>query len=193
MIRINLLKTHDARRHGETWWQLSLTLFALLVLAVFGARLHGVQSRQLATQHDERRRMEATLQTLQPRLREAARLKTEKADLERKIAAIGGLRSAQRQPARLLAAISQSLPEQLWLDAIRDTAEGLEITGKAFDNEGVAVFMENLGATLGAPAAHVFLVESKAGTLHGRPIVAFTMSARLAPLDTAPRGSRSDP
>ena len=189
MIRINLLKTHDVRRHGETRWQLSLTLLALLVLAVIGAWLHRIQSHQLTAQHDAQRRLEAALQTLQPRLQGVARLKVEKAELERKVAAIGGLRSARRQPARLLAAISQSLPEQIWLDAIRDTAEGFEITGKSLDNEGIATFMENLGA----PAARVFLVESKAGTLHGRPIVVFTMSAQWAPPDAAPRGGRSDP
>ena len=189
MIRINLLKTCDARRHGETWWQLSLTLLALLVLALVGAQLHGVQRHQLTTQHGEQQRLEADLQALQPRLKRVARLQAEKAELERKVAVAGGLRSAQRQPARLLAAISQSLPEQTWLDAIRDTVTGLEITGKSLDNEGIAAFMENLGAALGVPSARLFLVESKAATLHGRPIVAFTMSAQLAPLDTGPRGS----
>ena len=179
MIRVNLLATQTAGRHGETWWQLSLTLVALLVLALVGARLHNVQSIQLAAQHAEQRQLEADLQALQPLLKQAARLETEKAELERKASVIGGLRDARRQPARLLAAISQSLPEHLWLDAVRDTDEGLEITGKSFDNEGIAAFMENLGAASGAPFARVVLVESKAGTLHGRPIVAFTVSAHL--------------
>ena len=178
MIRVNLLATQAAGRHGETWWQLSLTLVALLVLALVGARLHSVQSVQLAAQHAEQRQLEADLQALQPLLRQAARLKAEKAELERKASVIGGLRGAQRQPARLLAAISRSLPEHLWLDAVRDTDAGLEITGKSFDNEGIAAFMENLGAASGAPFARVVLVESKAGTLHGRPIVAFTVSAQ---------------
>ena len=181
MIRVNLLATQAAGRHGETWWQLSLTLVALLVLALVGARLHSVQSVQLAAQHAEQRQLEADLQALQPLLRQAARLKAEKAELERKASVIGGLRGAQRQPARLLAAISRSLPEHLWLDAVRDTDAGLEITGKSFDNEGIAAFMENLGAASGAPFARVVLVESKAGTLHGRPIVAFTVSAQSAP------------
>ena len=193
MIRINLLETQTARRHGETWWQLSLTLSALLVLALVGARLHRVQSHQLATHRDEQQRMQAELQTLRPLLQQAARLKAEKAELEDKTSAIGGLRSAQRQPARLLAAISQSLPEHLWLDAIRDTDTGLEITGKSFDNEGVAVFMENLGAALGVPSSRVSLMESKAATLHGKSIVAFTLSAQLALPDTGPRGNRRGP
>ena len=45
----------------------------------------------------------------------------------------------------------QSLPERLWLDAIRDTDAGLEITGKSFDNEGIATFMEHLDTASGAP------------------------------------------
>ena len=181
MIRVNLLPRQAASRHGETWWQLSLTLAALLVLALVGARLHGVQSIQLAAQHAEQRQLEAELQALQPLLKQTARLKAEKAELERKASVIGGLRNVQRQPARLLAAISQSLPEQIWLDAVRDTDAGLEITGKSFDNEGIAAFMENLGTASGAPFSRVVLVESKAGTLHGRPIVAFTVSAQPAP------------
>lgn len=186
MIRINLLDTQAARRHGETWWQLSLTLSALLVLAVAGARVHRVQSHQLTAQRGEQRQIEADLQALQPRLKRVARLKAEKAELERKVAPLSDLRNTRRQPARLLAAISQSLPEQIWLDAIHDTAEGLEITGKSFDNEGIAVFMENLAAALGVPSSRLFLMQSKAGTLHGRAIVAFAMSAQLTPPDTGP-------
>ena len=181
MIRVNLLETQAARRHGETWWQLSLTLLALLVLVAIGARLYSAQSYQLTAQRDEQRRMEADLHVLQPLLEKAARLKAEKAELERKASVIGGLRGAQRQPARLLAAISQSLPEQIWLDAVRDTGGQLEITGRSFDNENIAAFMENLGAVPGVPFSRVALVESKAGTLHGRPIVAFTVSAHLMP------------
>lgn len=181
MIRVNLLETQAARRHGETWWQLSLTLLAVLVLMAVGARLYSVQSYQLTAQRDAQRRTEADLQMLQPLLEKAARLKAEKAELERKASVIGGLRGAQRQPARLLAAISQSLPEQIWLDAIRDTGGGLEITGRSFDNENIAAFMENLGAVPGVPFSRLALVESKAGTLHGRPIVAFTVSAHVMP------------
>ena len=57
MIRINLLGTQSSRRHRETWWQLSLTLLILLVLAAVGARLHGTQNDQLTAQRDEQRRM----------------------------------------------------------------------------------------------------------------------------------------
>ena len=181
MIRVNLLETQAARRHGETWWQLSLTLLALLALVTIGARLYGAQSYQLTAQRDEQRQTEADLHVLQPLLEKAARLKAEKAELERKASVVGGLHGAQRQPARLLAAISQSLPEQVWLDAIRDTGGRFEITGRAFDNGNIAAFMENLGAVPGAPFSRVALVESKAGTLHGRPIVAFTVSAHLMP------------
>lgn len=181
MIRVNLLDTQAARRHGEMGWQLSLTLLALLVLVVIGARLYSTQSYQLTAQRDEQRRTEADLHVLQPLLKKAARLKAEKAELERKVSIIGGLRGAQRQPARLLAAISQSLPEQMWLDAIRDTGGRLEITGRSFDNENLAAFMENLGAVPGVPFSRLALVESKAETLHGRPIVAFTVSAHLMP------------
>lgn len=182
MIRVNLLGTQSAgRRHGETWWQLSLTLLALLVLAAVGARLHETQNEQLTAQRDDQRLMRAELQTLQPRLKQAARLKVEKAELERKVSVIGNLISTQRQPAQLLAVISQSLPEHLWLDSIRDTDEGLEIIGKSFDNENIAAFMENLGANPGTPFSRVVLVESKAGVLHGRSIVAFTVSAHLTP------------
>ena len=181
MIRVNLLDTQATRRHGEIGWQLSLTLLALLVLVAVGARLYSAQSYQLTAQRDAQRRVAADLQTLQPLVKKAARLKAEKTELERKASVIGGLRGAQPQPARLLAAISQSLPEQIWLEAIRDTSGRLEITGRSSDNESIAAFMENLGAVPGAPFSRVALVESKAGRLHGRPIVAFTVAAYLAP------------
>ena len=46
--------------------------------------------------------------------------------------------------------------------------------------------MENLGVASGAPFSRVVLVESKAGVLHGRPIVAFIVAAHLALPETGP-------
>ena len=103
MIRVNLLGTQNIRRHGETWWQLSLTLFALLVLAAVGTRLHGMQDRHLTTQRDEQRRVEAELKTLQPLLKQAARLQVKKAELAQ---GVGDRRPAERSTTTGTAAFS---------------------------------------------------------------------------------------
>ena len=83
-----------------------------------------------------------------------------------------------RSPARLLADISHSLPDQMWLISIKDIGTGIQISGRSFDNVGIAAFMENLGRSpsfSGVPD----LVESKSELLQGRQVVAFTVVARV--------------
>ena len=82
------------------------------------------------------------------------------------------------EPARLLEEISHSLPDQMWLSAIKDTGGALQISGKSFDNVGIAAFMENLERSPSFGA--VELIESKSELMQGRQVVAFTVVARIA-------------
>jgi Tfp pilus assembly protein PilN len=97
--------------------------------------------------------------------------------LDKKVGAIEDIKIKQRRPARLLDEISRSLPEQMWLVSIRDAGGGLQISGKSFDNVGIAAFMENLE---GSPLfGNVELVESKSELLQGKQVVAFTVVVHL--------------
>lgn len=177
MIRINLLPAREAKRRSAVRRQ--VVLAACLLLAALGLGVWGytVQAQQLTEHRDELARIEAELKRLESIIKEVQQFEAKKGLLERKVVAIEDIKTKQQRPARLLDEISRSLPEQLWVLSIRETAsQVLQISGKAFDNVGIAAFMENLERT--TLFTNVELVESKSELLQGRQVVAFTVTAR---------------
>jgi Tfp pilus assembly protein PilN len=77
-------------------------------------------------------------------IKEVEDYKAKKAELERKIGIINDLKANQRGPVRVMDYISRALPELLWLDRMRMTANTIEIEGRAFNTNAVANFIENL-------------------------------------------------
>jgi Tfp pilus assembly protein PilN len=77
-------------------------------------------------------------------IKEVEDFKAKKAELERKIGIINDLKANQRGPVRVMDYISRSLPELLWLDRMRMSADLIEVEGRAFNTNAVANFIENL-------------------------------------------------
>jgi type IV pilus assembly protein PilN len=122
-----------------------LFLLALLVGAgaVLGYWLHlrgEVKDREqaIATAQKE-------VEELAQVLKEVEDYKTKKEKLEHKIEVINDLKRSQRGPVRILDQISQALPELLWLEKMTLRGKGVEITGRAFNTNQIATFIENLG------------------------------------------------
>ncbi len=177
MIRINLLPAREAQRRVEVRRQVQVAVLALSLTLGGGIWGYFAQNDALEARQAELARLNAELKRLEEIIKEVRKFETSKALMVRKVAAIEDLKLKQRRPARLLDEISASLPEQIWLLTIKDAGAGLQITGKSFDNVGIAAFMENLER---APSFRaVELVESKTELLKGRSVVAFTVVAHI--------------
>jgi len=178
MIRINLLPAREARRRGEVRHQLYVAAFTMVV--VLGAAVWGymAQNSELAARQQELAGIEEEIKRLNQVIKEVEKFETKKAQLDKKVGAIEDIKTNQRRPASMLDEISRSLPDQMWLVSIKDTGTGLQISGKSFDNVGIAAFMENLERS--SSFGSVELIESKSELLQGRQVVAFTVVARAA-------------
>ena len=177
MIRINLLPAREARRRLVLRRQLQIAVVA--VVAAIGSGVWGymAQNSDLEAHQQELARLEEEVKRLEEVIKEVRQFETKQAALDKKVGAIEDIKTTQRRPARLLADISRSLPEQMWLVSIKESAIGIQISGKAFDHVGIAAFMENLER---APSfGNVELVESKSEVLQGRPVLAFTVVVRV--------------
>jgi type IV pilus assembly protein PilN len=75
---------------------------------------------------------------------EVARYKAQHAELEHKIEVIEQLRANQKGPVRVMDQISRALPELLWLDRMEMRGGAINITGRAFNSNAVASFLDNL-------------------------------------------------
>lgn len=125
---------------GEGLFLLALVLGAL-VIGGYWWYLRGEISERNDAITAAQREVDELAQVLQ----EVEDYKAKKEKLEHKIEVINGLKRNQWGPVRILDAISTSLPELLWLERMTLRGTDVEVTGKAFNTNQVASFIENLG------------------------------------------------
>jgi type IV pilus assembly protein PilN len=178
MIRINLLPAREARRRVELRHQLQAAIVAVLAVVGGSVWAYTTQNSELAARQQELAGVEEEIKRLEEIIKEVQKFETTKAQMEKKVGAIEDIKLKQSRPARFLEEISHSLPDQMWLSSIKDTGGALQISGKSFDNVGIAAFMENLERS--PSFGTVELIESKSELMQGRQVVAFTVVARIA-------------
>jgi type IV pilus assembly protein PilN len=77
---------------------------------------------------------------------EVERFKAQQAALQHKIDVIEQLRANQKGPVRVMDQISRALPELLWLDRMEMRGGVITLSGRAFNSNAVASFLDNLDA-----------------------------------------------
>jgi type IV pilus assembly protein PilN len=77
-------------------------------------------------------------------IQEVEDYKIKKADLERKIDVINGLKANQRGPVQIMDQVSRALPELLWLNSMDVTPTTINLKGTALNMSAVANLIDNL-------------------------------------------------
>lgn len=154
MIKINLLaegKRPAAVRRSRPSALLKgrefgpwLLVGALAVFVAAGVVWWWRLDTTIEEKQDAIRRAEEDLAKLETINREVEEYKAKRTELERKINVINDLKKAQRGPVRIMDHISRALPELLWLDRMRMTADRIELEGRALNTNAIANFIENL-------------------------------------------------
>jgi type IV pilus assembly protein PilN len=154
MIKINLLAegkrqvTRKAKlpalsapRGDLGLWLLGAgVLLGILVSAgawYYHYRIIQQKDRDIAVAQEEVRQLEAIIQ-------EVEQYKAQKVALDHKIGVIKQLKANQRGPVRIMDQISRALPELLWLDQMDVAGSQVTVSGRAFNTNAVANFIENL-------------------------------------------------
>lgn len=155
MIKINLLAegkrpvavrkartapSAGAPREWAIWALVGIALVGLLVAAGWW----WILAREIEANNQEIARAEEEVRKLEDVIRQVEEFKAKKAELEHKIAVIEQLRANQRGPVRVMDEISHALPELLWLDRMQVGNNSITLTGRAFNSNAVANFIENL-------------------------------------------------
>lgn len=151
MIKINLAPADRRRRRGLQF-QFALptfnlgVLFAAMYIATvvlvggYWAYRWGTAAR-LAAQVE---RDEKELAALKVTIGQGQKIKEQWADLQNRIKAINELTKNQGRPIQLLDAFLDTVPPDLWIMSLQESASLLRISGTAFSPTAVADFMANL-------------------------------------------------
>ena len=182
MIRINLLPVTETARVAGRRQDIAFGALAIggLVLALVGA--HGWQKARLFGANRSLRQVTQELQAIQGPFADVQRLEAQKSELREKLHVIAQLEAKKVGPVRILAGLSDSTPEKLWLTEYADMGGTLKLTGLGVDEQTVADFMRRL-STLSFFRS-VDLDETSQVTQDGAKVKKFVIRAQMDYGDT---------
>lgn len=145
MIRINLLPFRAAKKRENIKRQITVYALTVVLLLAGIAYLFLHINSQLSQLQTEQQRLQQELATHEKTLRRIAELEKRIKEVKTKLAVIRDLEKKKTGPVRLLDEIASAVPkDKLWLTSLSETGGILKLTGRAMDNETVALFMTNL-------------------------------------------------
>jgi type IV pilus assembly protein PilN len=151
VIRINLLaprRNTVGRRGSRPEGRILIAggLILVLTAAVVGvwmwrlARAEHARDQAIAAAQHE-------VQQLQPVLDQVQRFERRKEQLEQRVGLIEQLRKAQGDPVRLLDALSRSVPDGVWLTALRQNGRDLVLEGRSTSLIALSDFVASMEAS----------------------------------------------
>jgi type IV pilus assembly protein PilN len=168
MIRINLLPVGETARAAGRRQDMALGVLAVagLGLALVGA--HGWQKARVYGAHRALRQVTQELQAIQGPYADVQKLEAQKTELREKLRVIALLEAKKVGPVRILAGLSDSTPEKLWLTEFADSGG---------DEQTIADFMRRLGTL--AFFRTVDLDETSQVTQDGAKVKKFVIRAQM--------------
>jgi type IV pilus assembly protein PilN len=178
MIRVNLLSSTSPASRGVAIAAASRSTLAgaaivLCTLAGVGF-LHWRIGQQTAAVNARIARNERDLAHLKDAARLVDRAVARKSELSEKLATIDRLRAAQRRPVSMLAAISRSLPDDLWLLELDERGSTIQLDGRASSLASVTGFAERLQSS-GTFDRPVEILTARTESIDEMPVVRFAL------------------
>lgn len=179
-VRINLLPHREQKRAAR---QRQFGLMAIATVAaglLLVAAVHSFFGMRIQQQLGRNSFLEAEIAKLDKEIAEISRLKEQtRAVLARK-QVVETLQDDRSQAVQLLDQLVRQLPEGVYLKALKQTGNSVNLQGYAQSNARVSTLMRNLDASprLESPE----LVEIKAATVNGLRVSEFSLNVRLTPV-----------
>jgi type IV pilus assembly protein PilN len=147
MLEINLLPVREVRKRAEAR-QILVQLGLAMVLSVCAVGAVHLRLREEMHRVAGRiQQMEKDIAQFKPQLDQVEAFKKKKNELEKKIDVIDGLDRARRGPVRVMAELADRIPPRVWITSLDTNGGSIKIQGESLDNELVALFLRDLGAS----------------------------------------------
>lgn len=155
MIRINLAPPRERKSLGSSlkfqvpsFNNLGILFLVLYVAALSGITLYwGRLYREEARLTTEIEKAKDEVERLRPITTQAAKVKEQLADLQKRVSTIDDLTKDQARSIKVLNAFSNTMPNDLWITRMEEKSSMLKVSGTAFSAVAVSDLMTNLRAS----------------------------------------------
>lgn len=144
MIKINLLPLRASKKKETMRQQLLVAGLSILAVLFVGLGLYGLLVSKISTAKTQIVNSENEIASLKAKIGVIDNIKKLQAEVKKKLDVLNQLRSQKSGPASRLAALSDAVPEKLWLTKYAETAGSVSVSGMAYNEELIAQFMKNL-------------------------------------------------
>jgi type IV pilus assembly protein PilN len=178
MIKINLLPREERKRRAPV--NSKVWVAAVVGLGVLGVMAYGWMwlNGEVGRLQTEIQKTQGELKRFEELAKQVDKFQAEKKVLEEKLKIIQALVVAQSGPVRLLDAVSNALPAEVWLTGFTRTGKKLDVSGIAYSNFTVANFMTNL-ASASTLISNVDLVVSEKTVVEQVPVERFSITMEV--------------
>jgi type IV pilus assembly protein PilN len=143
MIKINLLG--EKKDNTALYVLQGLGFGAAVVVAVLLCFvIHTTETSELEYLESQKAVLDVRLAKLRKKTKKVDELEKMRKLKTEKLTTIATLKSKKQGPVRVLADLTESVPERAWLRQVTQRGSSVEFTGIALDNQTVSRFMANL-------------------------------------------------
>jgi type IV pilus assembly protein PilN len=147
MIKINLLPIRASKKKETMRQQVSILVLSVSGVLIVGLSLYAMLLTRINSTKGEIERSENEITALKAKIGAIDNIKKLQADVKRKLDVLNKLRREKKGPAARLSALSDAVPEKLWLTKYTETGTTVSIGGVGYNEELIALFMKNLQAS----------------------------------------------
>ncbi len=144
MIRINLIPYRAARRQHQTVQHVSAFAAVVVLACLLALGVHTMASLQLADVKEQTIVLQQQNIDLKKKIGKIKDLDSLRSNVERKLTIVDRLQEGRFHSLHTLHAIADLIPQNVWLDSIKDKGRDIELAGLAESNKAVASFMRKL-------------------------------------------------
>jgi type IV pilus assembly protein PilN len=177
MIKINLLPVRAAKKKETAVQQISIFCAALVLVLVVVILLYLFKQFQISSTKKDISAANTKISELKKKIGKIEELKTLKEQVKKKLDVLAQLRKNKTGPAQRLATISTITPDQLWLTGYNENGADIRISGVAFNEDLIAIFMRALEAS--SDYTGVELVVSEQNESAGTKFKRFDITCKL--------------
>ncbi|MCP3676622.1 MAG: fimbrial protein [Deltaproteobacteria bacterium] len=144
MIKINLLPVRAARKKETVRQLLSIAGLSLILLFIVLGGVYWNASSRLTSIETDISRNEGELRRLKKKVGELSRLKEQQKIVMEKLKVVKQLEAKRTGPVTLLRYVSEAIPKKVWVEKLKETTNGVTLSGYAATEDVVADFMRGL-------------------------------------------------